>query len=492
MAMNNRDRVGKAFDLLAEGLADPVDGVMRQAFAGQANWNDLWATREAQKHGSTPRAYSKTDPQVMLRAVTEFGKEFASILSRPQQAYASELRETRNLWAHGEPFSSDDTTRALDTIERLLIAVNAPDSADDVRRLRLDLQAAVVTEQARRETRRAVTAAVSAPGTAGIKPWREVIQPHEDVAKGQFTASEFAADLHQVATGRASAPEYADPVEFFNRTYLTEGLRDLLTRAIVRIAGDGAASPIVNLQTNFGGGKTHSMLALYHLFGDTPVAAFPQELQDLVVKAGGAGIRGAEVKRVAIVGNRMKAGSPSVKEDGTEVRTIWGELAWQLGGKEAFALVAADDAAGTNPGAALQTVLEQYGPALILIDEWVAYARDLVGKDGRPGGSFDTQFTFAQTLTETVESVPGTMLVVSIPASDSGEGNDIEIGGTNGHEALRRLQNVIRRKADQWRPSSKDESFEIVRRRLFQNPGADGLAPIAATARRFVTMYRDN
>ncbi|MDR1077413.1 MAG: DUF499 domain-containing protein, partial [Propionibacteriaceae bacterium] len=492
MAMNNRDRVGKAFDLLVEGLADQVDEVMRQAFAGRENWNELWAANDAKKHGSPAKTYSKRDAQILLRAITDYGREFGAILSRPQQAYASELRETRNLWAHSEPFSSDDTTRALDTIERLLIAVNSADSAEDVRKLRLDLQASVVSEQARRETRKAAGGALSVVGAAGLKPWREVVQPHEDVAKGQFTASEFAADLHQVATGKAAAPEYADPVEFFNRTYLTEGLRDLLNRALVRIVGDGSTSPIVNLQTNFGGGKTHSMLALFHLFGDTPLTAFPQELQDLIVRSGGADLRGRTVRRVAIVGNRMKAGSPSVKDDGTEVRTIWGELAWQLGGPDGFALVAADDAAGTNPGTALQSVLERYGPALILIDEWVAYARDLVGKDGLPGGSFDTQFTFAQTLTETVESVPGTMLVVSIPASDSGDGNDIEIGGSNGHEALRRLQNVIRRKADQWRPSSKDESFEIVRRRLFQTPGADSLAAIAATARLFVAMYRDN
>ncbi|MDR1392968.1 MAG: DUF499 domain-containing protein [Bifidobacteriaceae bacterium] len=492
--MNNRDRVGKGFDLLVEGLTDPVDDVMRQVFGNQSDWNELWAARDALRHGTPPKTYSKNDALILLRAITEFGREFASILSRPQQAYASELRETRNLWAHSEPFSSDDTIRALDTMERLLLAVNAPDSAEDVRKLRLDLQATVVSEQARQQTRRPAIGAISVPGTLGMKPWREVIQPHNDVAQGQFTAAEFAADLHQVAQGLATAPEYADPVEFFNRTFLTEGLRDLLNRALTRIVGDGSASPIVNLQTNFGGGKTHSMLALYHLFGDTPVTSFPQELQELIVKAGAAGLRGTPVRRVAIVGNRMKAGSASVKDDGTEVRTVWGELAWQLGGKEGFALVAADDAAGTNPGSALQTLLEKYGPALILIDEWVAYARDLVGKDGLPGGSFDTQFTFAQTLTETVESVPGTMLVVSIPASDSGErkGNDIEIGGTNGHEALRRLQNVIRRKADQWRPSSKDESFEIVRRRLFQTPGADGLASIAATARKFVTMYREN
>jgi len=463
---------------------------MTDVFGGRSDWNEIWASRDGR--GQT---ISKFDPQAQLRAITEFGRDFAGILSRPQQAYASELRETRNQFAHNAPFASDDTIRALDTIERLLQAVNAPDSAEDARKMRLEVQASVASEQTRTEVRRSAAKAALAPGTSGLRPWREVVRPHEDVQRGRFDASEFAADLWAVATGHAQEPEYANPQEFFARTYLTEGLQDLLNRALRRIVGDGSTSPVVNLQTNFGGGKTHSMLALWHMFGDAPVTSLPQEMQVLIAAAGATEMRTTPVRRVAIIGNRLKAGSASVKDDGTRVNTMWGELAWQLGGRQAYDIVAADDQAGTNPGDALQTLLQQYGPALILIDEWVAYARDLVGKEGLPGGSFDTQFTFAQTLTETVAAVPGTMLVVSIPASDSaepGRGNDIEIGGTNGQLALERLQNVIRRVADQWRPSSKNEAFEIVRRRLFQKPDVETQAAIGATAKGFVAMYRGN
>jgi predicted AAA+ superfamily ATPase len=390
-------------------------------------------------------------------------------------------------------FSSDDAARALDTIERLLHAVGAVDSAEDVRKLRVDLQRTVFEDQTRKQVKR--TTVTLDPGS-GLRPWREVIRPHDDVARGEFTASEFAADLHLVRTGQATSPEYGDPVEFFTRTYLTEGLRDLLSRALRRVGGgDGNASPVVNLQTNFGGGKTHSMLALYHLFSGTPAKDFPQELQELIAETGNPDLAALGVKRVALVGTYLKAGSPLIKDDGTEVRTLWGELAWQLGGREAYDLIAEDDRAGTNPGEALRTLTAKYSPALILIDEWVAYARQLVTDKELPSGSFETQFTFAQSLTEVVRSVPGAMLVVSIPASDTGDagsGSDIEIGGANGQLALERLQNVIRRVADQWRPSSKDESFEIVRRRLFQAPNAEGLTTISAVARSFVTLYRSN
>ncbi|MDO5699262.1 MAG: DUF499 domain-containing protein [Dermatophilus congolensis] len=491
MAMNNRDRVGKAFDLLSEGLLDEVDEVMTRAYK-TADWPTAWAKEDAQRRGGPLRTLTKRDVQVQLRAITEQGYHFKDVLSRAQQGFASELRETRNLWAHNEPFSSDDASRALDTIERLLHAVGAVDSAEDVRKLRVDLQRTVFEDQTRKQVKR--TKVSLEPGS-GLRPWREVIRPHDDVARGAFTASEFAADLHLVHTGQATSPEYGDPVEFFTRTYLTEGLRDLLSRALRRLNGEAGASPVVNLQTNFGGGKTHSMLALYHLFSGTPVKDFPQELQELIAANGNPALGALDVRRVALVGTYLKAGSPIIKDDGTEVRTLWGELAWQLGGREAYDLIAEDDRAGTNPGEALRTQIVRYSPSLILIDEWVAYARQLVTDKELPSGSFETQFTFAQSLTEIVRSVPGVMLVVSIPASDTGtegRGSDIEIGGANGQLALERLQNVIRRVADQWRPSSKDESFEIVRRRLFQAPNADGLTTISAVARSFTSLYRNN
>ncbi|GAB2470412.1 Swt1 family HEPN domain-containing protein [Luteococcus sediminum] len=491
MAMNNRDRVGKAFDLLSEGLLDEVDEVMTQAYK-TADWPAAWAKEDAQRRGGPLRTLTKHDVQVQLRAITEQGYHFKDVLSRAQQGFASELRETRNLWAHNEPFSSDDASRALDTIERLLHAVGAVDSAEDVRKLRVDLQRTVFEDQTRKQVKR--TKVSLEPGS-GLRPWREVIRPHDDVARGAFTASEFAADLHLVHTGQATSPEYGDPVEFFTRTYLTEGLRDLLSRALRRLNGEAGASPVVNLQTNFGGGKTHSMLALYHLFSGTPVKDFPQELQELIAANGNPDLGALDVRRVALVGTYLKAGSPIIKDDGTEVRTLWGELAWQLGGRKAYDLIAEDDRAGTNPGEALRTLIVRYSPSLILIDEWVAYARQLVTDKELPSGSFETQFTFAQSLTEIVRSVPGVMLVVSIPASDTGtegRGSDIEIGGANGQLALERLQNVIRRVADQWRPSSKDESFEIVRRRLFQAPNAEGLTTISAVARSFTNLYRSN
>src|SRR5207249_5566319 len=141
--------------------------------------------------------------------------------------------------------------------------------------------------------------------------------------------------------------------------------------------------------------------------------------------------------------------------------TLWGELAWQLGGAKAYELVAEADRTGTSPGASLKELLRAYAPCLILIDEWVAYGRQLYGVDGLPAGTFDAQFTFAQALAEATRAVEGALLVVSIPASD------IEVGGEGGKASLERLKNVVGRMESSWRPASAEEGFEIVRRRLF-------------------------
>ena len=153
-----------------------------------------------------------------------------------------------------------------------------------------------------------------------------------------------------------------------------------------------------------------------------------------------------------------------------KVHTLWGELAWQLGGPDGYALVAEADRTGTSPGSALVDLLRRYSPCLILIDEWVAYARQLYGVDGLPAGSFDAQFTFAQALAEAARSVEGALLVVSIPASD------IEVGGEGGRAALERLKNVVGRMESSWRPASAEEGFEIVRRRLFDDLPAQSSA----------------
>ncbi|OHV00237.1 AAA family ATPase [Mycobacterium talmoniae] len=484
------------FEIIAPPLDDFISLVIGQGDpALGAAWPKLVQTKDG---ASSPKTYSAHDPQVQFRILTEsnitagFKKgwyPFTKTLGKAGESFAIELREVRNNWAHNGTFTDDDAYRALDTGERLLKLINATAEAAELQAIRLNLRRVT----ADKDDKKALKAAVDNPEAAGLKPWREVLPPHDDVATGNFAASEFAADLYKVAFGGEQDSGYANPVEFFRRTYLTEGLSDLIGRAVRRLSGDDNAPPVINLQTNFGGGKTHSMLALWHVACGLPIGEFPQEAQELL---GANGYAGAKANRVAIVGNHI---SPSgmVKDDGTKVNTIWGELAWQLGGKAGYDMVATADANRTHPGEALHELLAKYSPAVILIDEWVAYARSLVGRDDLAGGTFDDQFTFAQTLTESAKGTSGVLLVISIPASETGDsggqivaGNAEEVGGAHGLEALKRLQNVVRRVAEQWRPASSVEAYQIVRQRLFKQADAAALASISATARAYIDMYR--
>ncbi len=496
MATSNRDRIGTMFELLAPALDDFIARSVAPQLPEGASWTTLVAMKDKKK-GIEGKEYDRLDPLVQLRMLTENIPHnlksgwypFDDAIGRVGQGYSKELREARNEWAHNKSFSDDDAYRCLDTAERLLAAVGAPQVADDVKAIRLGLRRLT----ADKDDRKVLKSAAVTPESAGLRPWREVLAPHDDVATGNFQAAEFAADLYKVAATEEAGKDYAEPIQFFARTYLTEGLRDLIDRAVRRLAGDQNASPVINLQTNFGGGKTHSMLALWHLASGTPLADYSQEVQDMLAETPFGELAGT-VRRVALVGNHISPAG-SVKVDGTQVNTIWGELAWQLGGKEAFAKVATADADRTPPGKALHDLLAAYAPAVILIDEWVAYARSLVARDDLAGGTFDDQFTFAQALTEAVKGTPGVLLAISIPASESGDdaqpviGNAEEVGGAHGLEALKRLQNVVRRVADQWRPASPNEAYHIVRQRLFVAPDADALASISATARGFIEMY---
>ena len=199
---------------------------------------------------------------------------------------------------------------------------------------------------------------------------------------------------------------------------------------------------------------------------------------------------------MVLVGNKISPGNPVTKPDGTVVRTLWGELAWQLGGKKAFAASQADDEKATSPGDVLRELFNEYGPCLILIDEWVAYARQLHDQSDLPAGSFETQFTFAQALTESAKLAKNCLLVISLPASDTAgsphtQADDVEVGGQRGREALDRLRNVVGRVEASWRPASAEEGFEIVRRRLFE-PLADPAQFVDRdiVARAFADLYR--
>lgn len=315
-----------------------------------------------------------------------------------------------------------------------------------------------------------------------FRPWREIAIPHEDVLKGTFQQAEFAADLSRVHAGTATA-EYQNPVLFFQRTFITEGMRLLLDSVVKRLAGKGG-DPVIQLQTAFGGGKTHTMLAVYHLAkGAVPAS----ELQGVPPILDAAGVTELPKARIAVLDgvDLLSLASKPRVHDGCTVRTLWGELAWQLGGETSYEHVKEADLTGTAPGKKeLADMLAASAPCVILMDELVRYVSQFEEGKTLSGGTYDTQLSFVQALTEALKAVPTAVLLASLPFSDR------EAGSQQGVKALRALEHYFGRVQALWKPVATEEAFEIVRRRLFTNIN-DKLA-MESVCRAFADYYIAN
>jgi predicted AAA+ superfamily ATPase len=491
MAKSNRDRVSEVMDALRDGLGPYVLREYKQVYKGAKYLQEIELALDGPAY-SPPHlpdeatALNQIDVQGWLNLMfRNWNEVFKAKLGPAERSYASELNAHRNTWAHQKPIGTEDAYRAADTARLLLTAIGAPQQAEichDIARELLRLRFEAEQKQSTKKTGPLDMMAAPTTTKQGLKPWRMVVKPHPDVASGRYVQAEFAADLAEVVNGKAD-PEYGDPKEFFGRTYLTEGLRDLLITGVKRLTGQGG-DPVVQLQTSFGGGKTHSMIALYHLFsGQIGFSEIPGG-EDIVASVDKID-NTITANRAVIVGTDFDAAKPRQHADCT-AHTLWGEIAYQLGGLAAYGLVEQADLAGISPGAdTLVELFETFGPALIIIDELVAFARNLYNiSEHLPAGSFDAVMTFMQSLTEAVKRASDAMLLISIPASD------VEIGGEGGKMALDILSKTIGRIESIWKPVTAVESFEIVRRRLFSSE-IDHAAR-DAVIKAFGEMYRDN
>jgi len=291
-----------------------------------------------------------------------------------------------------------------------------------------------------------------------MKPWHQVVVPHADIRKGNLDESVFAADLSDVLADRGPL-EYRDAATFFKKTYPTGGLVNLLSAMLARLSGTGAGEAVIQIQTPFGGGKTHSLIALYHLFKNSAELKSSEAAAEILKKAG---VKALPTTRVAaFVGTAA---------DALQGRTPWGELAEQLG---QYAEFKEHDRKRRSPGKDKLHKLLGGAPTLILMDEIAEYA--VKAKDFR-----DQVVAFYQELTETVKVLPNCALVVTLPSSAP--------YGEEGERALHQLQQVFKRVETIKTPVEGEEIYEVIRRRLFEDMGDAREA--RAVAEGFWELYR--
>lgn len=501
---NNHTLVSQGFRILLSSFAPYIAQELGSSI-GQDWWQkavlDILYEEQKRDLPLTGDWGSLVDSLDVQRALLLFDLHWNTVfrrkLSIDHRTWAKELFGVRNKLAHlgGEDFTDDDTWRALDTMSRLMEQIEF-ESAEEIRGLLRvsrygssngSTTVTKVLTSTPVTTKQKNIGILNTTPISGLPGWRDVIEPHPDVAQGRYKNAEFAADLAQVARGEGSY-EYLDPVEFFARTYVTEGMTGLLEQSLLRICGK-AGEPVIQLKTAFGGGKTHSMLALYHMMrGRVSIDKIPN-IKPILQETGISTLPKANV--AVLVGTALNPSRSKRPNNmpGITINTLWGEMAAQLaesaGDLSLYDYVKESDKKGVSPGSeVLKNLFDAAGPCLILMDEVVAYAKKIYGVTGLPAGTFDNFISFVQEITEAARASKNSLIVASIPESD------IEIGGEAGRIALETIEHTFGRMESIWKPVAANEGFEVVRRRLFldcKNP--DGRDAVCS---KFSQMYNEN
>ena len=301
----------------------------------------------------------------------------------------------------------------------------------------------------------------------------ETCTPRADILEGRVTEAEFAADLARVlaSDGGTGYADYTDPARFFANTYPTRGLKDLLANVCRRLSGAGGeVAAIFRLDTSYGGGKTHGLIALAHAAKGMQGVAEPEEFVDPTL------IPTVPVRVAAFDGDNANPADGRDMGEGVRAKTPWGELAYALAGRVGFDRVGKSDEEHSDPGADTLSNLLGDEPALILLDELSIYLRKVRAKPEAHG-----QFAaFLSSLHKAVEGKPKVALVYTLAIGKEGQGIDafgeenelvadaLEAARRYVDEAMEELEKVSARKATILNPTREEETAKVLRRRLFE------------------------
>ena len=417
-----------------------------------------------------------------------FSQQFGDDMNVQSLLYI--IKQARNRASHPstEDLDTEYTRVALYHIVDVLDKINAPEGKKKVEEYREKLFKSEPPQLLLNEPL-GDTENLPVSKAAKLKPWREVIPPNIEVTQDTFEEAELAANLQEVYDGRASETSYGNPVSFFKQTYITEGMQSLLVDALKRLGGNGGP-PVIQMQTGFGGGKTHSLIALYHMtnsidaLANIPADGDSTETQDAInkiIKKAKWDMSAGIQPKVAVLDGTYLAPTDAdrTKEKGDPLNTLWGVMAYQLGGQEAYDMIreASIRQESAPLGAQLDKLFEYVGPCVILIDELVAYLLNVVGD------FLDVNYTFIQALSESARRSDNVVLVATLPKSQR------EVGD-RGVDILAVVAKRLGRIETVWKPLETNEAFEVVRRRLFGDK--IDKEERSRTCKAFLHMYNQN
>lgn len=492
----NNDNIFQALGIFLEAMRPYVVKVMQKNFPGEPWEGEFFRRLTPEKQEMWGQAVRQgTEPILCIDyhnlsfLATKFRDELAVELGGKGETFTfdtcmRELQQARNKCQHYTPLTDDEKDRAFSNMVTIANMLRMGDLKEELNRLR---NRHTFTPVAVAPV--AVTTVTPEPAKVGViddgsplTPWWRNCMPHYDIRSGALDESVFAANLNEVALG--TGPEvYNNPTTFFQKTYITAGLRDITKRVVKALNGEETENRVISLQTGFGGGKTHTLISIYHIVkgganllnSEACRGLLPADIQPQFNDA-----------KVAVFTNNSTDVVQGRKVDEhLTIHTLWGEIAYQLGGKEAYESIRQNDEEMISPSSSLmKPILEKAGTSLILIDELATYCA--TAADKKTGGSnlFVQTNNFIQNLTEVVSQVPRSVLIATLPASQSEVANS-----SVGQQVLDSLQDRIVRVGASVKPVDDEEVFEVVRRRLFEQ--INDTEVIDKVAKRYKDMYHN-
>jgi len=394
-----------------------------------------------------------------------FGRDASNLTTK-----FNEIADARNMFAHYDDWDADKAELAFAHMIGIAKTLSMTELENEIRNLKDDKSVAEQIAEVQQQT---------APSDTALTAWFNNVKPHLDIRQGNLDESVFAADLAEVSSG-TGREVYNNQSIFFDKTFFTEGLTNIANRVIKGLNGnEDGENRVISLQTGFGGGKTHTLISLFHLAqAGKNIAANTKVSEKLSVKPA------FKKANIAVFTNATNDPTQGRKVDGIHIKTLWGELAYQLGGKDLYEKIRPNDEAQTAPKGLFLDILTSASPSLILIDELADYC--VAASGVVVGGSTlsDQTISFMQEFTEAVAKVKDSVAVITLPASVQEVANSPQAAAI-----LQSLKGRVARVGADTKPVAEEEIFEVIRYRLFEGFGDQKITDEVLES--YSTMYQN-
>lgn len=484
MANNNQESLFKAFGLFIEAFRPYIVSLLMEEEGDKwpAKFVEVLSIDQKEKwnmglrNGSTPetlidfhhlKSFAIRNKDLLKK---DFGKKFGDTPN-----WLGEIAQVRHDVAHFNSIDEDEATKAWIHMKTIAKAIGMPELEEELKKIQNNTVIKLVEK---------MEVVVTQTGHSGtLKPWFLVTQPHFDIKQGRLDESVFAANLAEVALGNGREI-YKDPNTFFSKTYFTAGLKSVAKTVIKGLNGnEDAENRVISLQTGFGGGKTHTLISIYHLCNWGKNASNSPFTKDLLSYTGNPEFEKANIAVFTNTTNDVANGR--MTEDGILIQTVWGEIAYQLGGKEGYEIVRKNDEQLIAPAGIFRKVLQKYAPSLILIDELADYCVKAAARKTGNTSLADQTISFMQEFTEAVAGTDNCVAIITLPASVQEVANSPEAASI-----LSSLQSRVSRVGADTQPVAEDEIYEVIRRRLFEDIG--DMVYIEKVASEYVALYEQH